>query len=71
MQEIYHILVVEDDSQIRDGIEIYLKRKMPCLPFLRRAWLFPAWISEGRSSKDAVPEGGIADFYQCCRVHSG
>ena len=25
MQEIYHILVVEDDSQIRDGIEIYLK----------------------------------------------
>ena len=25
MQEIYHILVVEDDQQIRDGIEIYLK----------------------------------------------
>lgn len=25
MREIYHILVVEDDAQIRDGIEIYLK----------------------------------------------
>ena len=25
MQEIYHVLVVEDDQQIRDGIEIYLK----------------------------------------------
>ena len=25
MQEIYHVLVVEDDEQIRDGIEIYLK----------------------------------------------
>ena len=25
MKEIYHVLVVEDDEQIRDGIEIYLK----------------------------------------------
>ena len=25
MNEIYHVLVVEDDKQIRDGIEIYLK----------------------------------------------
>ena len=25
MQEIFHVLVVEDDKQIRDGIEIYLK----------------------------------------------
>ncbi len=25
MQDMYHILVVEDDEQIRDGIEIYLK----------------------------------------------
>ena len=25
MLETYHVLVVEDDEQIRDGIEIYLK----------------------------------------------
>ena len=25
MQDMYHVLVVEDDEQIRDGIEIYLK----------------------------------------------
>ena len=25
MKEKYHVLVVEDDEQIRDGIEIYLK----------------------------------------------
>lgn len=25
MQEMYHVLVVEDDEEIRDGIEIYLK----------------------------------------------
>ena len=25
MKETYHVLVVEDDEQIRDGIEIYLK----------------------------------------------
>ena len=25
MQDMYHILIVEDDEQIRDGIEIYLK----------------------------------------------
>ena len=27
MKETYHVLVVEDDEQIRDGIEIYLKRE--------------------------------------------
>ena len=25
MKETYHVLVVEDDEKIRDGIEIYLK----------------------------------------------
>jgi len=33
----YHILIVEDDKEIRDGVEIYLKNQGK-LPTVRKDW---------------------------------
>lgn len=40
--EMNHVLIVEDDKEIREGIEIYLKaRDMKCsrLRMVSRAWM--------------------------------
>lgn len=37
----YHILIVEDDKEIRDGVEIYLKNqgiRYGKLPTVRKDW---------------------------------
>ena len=38
--EKYHVLVVEDDKEIRDGIEIYLKSQ----GYEVNYWKITAWI---------------------------
>ena len=35
MEQKYHVLVVEDDKEIREGIEIYLRRR----------YIWQSWIS--------------------------
>ena len=41
MQDMYHVLVVEDDEQIRDGIEIYLKSQDT--RYLRQEMVLKGW----------------------------
>ena len=58
MNESYHVLVVEDDKQIRDGIEIYLKSQGYIVYKARKqitTKLRPAPIKANKAKKQITP----------------